>query len=159
MTPRTFRKWTKGLGVSLGALLVLMGSEVVAMDESDPLFVKGRALFNRCRACHAFKPDTRSLSRGPNLWGIVGKKAGSIEGYTEYSRAMLESPVVWTAETIDQYLANPKGFMPGNLMNFIGVPKADERKALVTYLIAVAQAPPPPVQMTGLKLVRVDDRD
>lgn len=130
-----------------------------AANEDDPLFNKGRALFNRCRACHAFKPDTRSLSRGPNLWGIVGRKAGTVEGYAEYSRAIAESKVVWTAETIDQYLKDPKSFIPGNLMNFIGVPKAEERKALVQFLIKVGETPPPKIQMTGLKLYKVDDRD
>jgi cytochrome c len=145
------------LGSMSLAILLLFAQGAVAADESDPLFVKGRSLFNRCRACHAFKPDTRSLSRGPNLWGVIGRKAGSLANYTEYSQSMLESKIVWDTDAIDKYLANPKGYIPGNLMNFIGVPKPEERKAIVAYLARVAAEAPPPAQTTGLKLVRVDD--
>jgi cytochrome c2 len=141
------------------AAAAIAPQSVFAADEDDPLFVKGRSLFGRCRACHAFKPDTRSLSRGPNLWDVVGRKAGTAAGYTEYSRAMLDSKVIWSAETIDSYLADPKGYIPGNLMNFIGVPKPDERKALVNYLVKVTGTAARPEQVTGLKLIRVEDRD
>ncbi len=122
------------IGLLIVATGALFAQGAVAADEDDPLFVKGRSLFGRCRACHAFKPDTRSLSRGPNLWGVVGRKAGTAPGYTEYSQPMLNAKVVWTAETIEKYLADPKGFVPGNLMNFIGVPKPDERANVVAYL-------------------------
>ena len=145
------------IALILAAAFALTAQGAVAADEDDPLFVKGRSIFGRCRACHAFKPDTRSLSRGPNLWGVVGRKAGTAAGYADYSPAMLKANVVWTFETIDKYLADPKGFIPGNLMNFIGVPKPEERKALVTYLVKIANQAPPTTQTTGLKLQRVDD--
>ncbi len=147
------------IGLLIVSAAALLGQGAFAADEEDPLFVKGRSLFGRCRACHAFKPDTRSLSRGPNLWGVVGRKAGTAPGYTEYSQAMLNAQVVWTVETIERYLADPKGFVPGNLMNFIGVPKPDERQALVAYLVKVAGVTAAAPRTTGLKLVKVDDVD
>ncbi len=137
----------------------LLGPATAQDDGSDPLFVKGRSLFNRCRACHAFKPDTRSLSRGPNLWGVVGRKSGTAPGYTEYSPAMQKANVTWTAENIDKYLANPKTFVPENWMNFIGMPKPDERQALLAFLVRISAQSTPVAKTTGLKLYRVDDTE
>ncbi len=147
------------LGIALVASLALIGPAMAQVDQNDPLIIKGETLFNRCRACHAFKPDTRSLSRGPNLWGVVGRKSGTAPGYTDYSQAMLKANVVWTPENIDKYLTDPRKFIPNNLMNFIGVPKPDERQALVAFLVKVSKQAPPTAQTTGLKLYRVDDED
>ena len=147
------------VAMMLAASVTWLGQAVAQVAESDPEFVKGRSLYNRCRACHAIKPDTRSLSRGPNLWGVVGRKAGAAPGYADYSQAMLKSNVIWTPETIDKYLANPKAYMPNNLMNFIGVPKADERQALVAFIVKEASQAAPVAQTTGLKLYRVDDEN
>ena len=153
MSPRTL------VAMMLVASVTWLGQAAAQENESDPLFVKGRSLYNRCRACHAIKPDTRSLSRGPNLWGVVGRKAGAAPGYTDYSPAMLKSTIVWTPETIDKYLANPKSYIPNNLMNFIGVPKADERQALMAFIVKESSQAAPVAQTTGLKLYRVDDED
>ena len=145
------------IGTILLASVATFGQASAQGGQNDPLVMKGETLFNRCRACHAFKPDTRSLSRGPNLWGVVGRKSGTAPGYTDYSQAMLKANITWTAESIDKYLADPKAFIPGNLMNFIGVPKPDERKALLAFLVKISSQTAPVVQTTGLKLYRVDD--
>ena len=145
------------IGAMLLASVAMFGQASAQGDQNNPLVMKGETLFNRCRACHAFKPDTRSLSRGPNLWGVVGRKAGTAPGYADYSQAMLKANVSWTPENIDKYLADPKKFIPNNLMNFIGVPKPDERQALVAFLVKISSQAAPVAQTTGLKLVRVDD--
>ena len=80
---------------------------------------RGQTLFLQCRACHSL--DESGLNKvGPNLYGMFGSKAGFAAGYA-YSDAMTNSGVVWTLETVDQWLARPSQFLPGNRMVFIGI--------------------------------------
>jgi cytochrome c2 len=70
---------------------------------------------------------------GPNLHGVVGRKAGAVDGFS-YSKPVKEGDVTWTEENLDKYLADPKGFIPGNKMAFPGVKKDDERQDIIAYL-------------------------
>ena len=94
---------------------------------------KGEKLFKaRAAQCHtANKGGVNGV--GPNLWGIVGRKSGTVEGFG-YSKANQDSGVVWTAEVLDPYLENPKKFMPGTKMAFAGLKKKDDRLDLIAYL-------------------------
>ena len=65
---------------------------------------------------------------GPSLVGIIGKKAGSEQGYA-YSAAMKNSGIIWTAETLDAFMAAPNKVVPGNRMGFAGEPDAASRNA------------------------------
>jgi len=92
----------------------------------------GEAVFNRsCAVCHAAEAGKNKA--GPSLAGVVGRKAGAVEGF-KYSDAMKNSGVTWSNDTLDKYLADPKAFMPGNRMLYPGLKKEADRKAVIDYL-------------------------
>ena len=82
----------------------------------------GQRVFNQCRACHTANENGRN-GVGPNLFGIVGRPAASIEGF-RYSANMRElgtSGLVWTEERLRAYVANPKAVAPRGSMSFPGL--------------------------------------
>ena len=117
---------------------VLAATAVVAFTASafaDGDAAKGEKVFKKCTACHAVGANAKNKV-GPELNGIVGRKVASIEGF-KYSPAMTEfgaGDKAWDAETIDAYLADPKGFIPKNKMAFAGLKKEDERADVIAYL-------------------------
>lgn len=92
----------------------------------------GRRVFNRCKACHNLTAAERTRL-GPNLDLLFGRKAGSVETY-KYSRALLDADFVWTEKNLADWLTKPNAFLPGNKMQFAGVPKAQDRNDLIAYL-------------------------
>ena len=94
----------------------------------------GRRIFTRCRACHTLTKGARHKV-GPNLWKIIGSKAGSSNAYA-YSKAMTSSEIIWTEESISAYLENPAVFLPKNKMSFAGLRKKSDRDAVIAYLKA-----------------------
>jgi cytochrome c len=92
----------------------------------------GKALFSRCAACHtADKGGPNGL--GPNLYGVVGRKAGSKKDFS-YSNAMRNSGIVWTNQKLDAYITHPADIVPGNRMAFAGLPDAKQRADLIAWL-------------------------
>ncbi|TAN60458.1 MAG: c-type cytochrome [Magnetospirillum sp.] len=87
--------------------------------------------FNACKACH--KTEAGKNGVGPSLFGVVGRKSGTGEGF-KYSDAMKNAPITWDAASLSTYLADPKKTVPGNKMAFAGLKKADEVKEVVEYL-------------------------
>lgn len=93
---------------------------------------EGAAVFKKyCSICHSTEAGKNKI--GPSLDGVVGRKSGSEPGFN-YSAAMKSKGVTWDEKTLDQYLTDPKSFVPGNKMTFAGVKKADERHELIEYL-------------------------
>ena len=70
---------------------------------------------------------------------MFGSKAGAKDGF-RYSDAVLESGIIWSAETLEEWLVKPKDFLPGNKMAFAGVRKESDRDALIAYLKAETAA-------------------
>lgn len=93
----------------------------------------GEQAFAVCANCHT-RQDGQGHRVGPNLHGIVGRKAGSAAGYA-YSPAMQASGITWDAASLDAYLANPLQQVPGGRMSYM-VPDAATRQALIEYLSA-----------------------
>lgn len=89
------------------------------------------AAFLVCGACHAVEPGSHGI--GPSLAGVFGAKAGHASDF-EYSQAMLDSGLTWNAATLDRYLDNPKGVVPGTTMSFAGVKDDAKRAQIVEYL-------------------------
>jgi cytochrome c len=91
---------------------------------------------NACRTCHTVKEgDNR---QGPNLYKIVGRKAGSLPGYG-YSSAMKEAGFVWDADKLDRFIANPDATVSGNNMKpFSGLASADDRAKIIAFLQSAA---------------------
>jgi cytochrome c len=111
------------------ALSVLAPASAAAEDAA-----LGREAYAACAACHELA--AASTPAGPSLLGIAGRRAGSLPDF-RYSRAMANSGVVWTAETLDAYLADPPNAMPGNRMAFAGIQDAALRRSLVAYLLTL----------------------
>ncbi len=85
----------------------LLAGPVISQAAAD-----GEKVFKKCKACHKIGPDAKN-SIGPILTGVVGRPAGSAEGY-KYSKSMLaagESGLVWSEENIAEYLVNPTKYL------------------------------------------------
>ena len=93
----------------------------------------GEKVFAACRTCHVFDEGVNRV--GPSLHKIVGRKAGSVAGFS-YSDANKNSGITWTPDVLFAYLEDPKGYIPGTKMAFPGVKDAQKRADLVAYLEA-----------------------
>ncbi len=114
-----------------------------AAPAADPLTTltsgdaqRGQAIYERCQACHSL---ARNRS-GPKHCGLLGRKAGSLPGFS-YSRALRESGIVWTAASLDRFLANPFKAVPGTRMGYAGVKDPQERADLIAFLAATGPCP------------------
>lgn len=94
--------------------------------------VKGKRIFGRCRACHNLTATKRTRI-GPNLDNLFGRAAGTAEGF-RYSKALSEVDFVWTEQNLNEWLTQPRAFLPGNKMAFAGLKKEQDRKDLMAYL-------------------------
>lgn len=92
----------------------------------------GKRMFMRCMACHNVTANAPNKI-GPNLYGIVGKKAAGVPGF-RYSSALQRSGLTWDMATLDKWLARPAAMVPGTSMVFAGIAKPEERQALIAYL-------------------------
>lgn len=93
----------------------------------------GEKVFGKCRTCHKLDGTDGT---GPHLNGVVDRQKGAAEGYG-YSDALLAmAGDAWTAENLNAFLENPKGYMPGTKMNFAGLPKVEDRANVIAYLAA-----------------------
>ena len=92
----------------------------------------GRQVFARCRSCHTITPGGPNMT-GPNLHGVIGRVAGTHEGFN-YSKAVKAAGFVWDDDHIDHWLQNPRTFLPGNKMTFPGLPDAADRRDVIAFL-------------------------
>ena len=107
------------------------------LAEADP--VKGQKGFKKCAACHTVD-DGGKNKVGPNLWNIVNRTIASHEGFA-YSDAMAELEGVWDFERLSDFIADPKGTVPGTKMAFKGVSKDGARADVLAYLRSLSDAP------------------
>lgn len=118
--------------VSLGGYGCAQQSGAARGASDAAMLQAGEAVFYQCAACHTVTQGGASLM-GPNLRGVFGSQAGTRAGFG-YSRALTASAVVWTEITMDQYLTKPAAFIPATTMAFVGLPRAEDRAALIAYL-------------------------
>ena len=117
------------------ALAVAVAALVAASParaDGDP--AAGKKAFRKCVACHTVQTGKNRV--GPSLAGIVGRQAGTVEGF-KYSTAMQAfgaGGATWDEAAIDAYLADPKGYIKGNKMAFPGLKDAGERADVIAYL-------------------------
>ena len=102
----------------------------------------GEEFFMRkCSSCHdEYKSATHG--KGPNLWNVMGRQAGSAQGF-DYSDAMRQSGHTWNYATLNYYLTDTKRAVPGRIMNFKGIRKDKNRAKLLLFLRSMNDNPPP----------------
>jgi len=88
--------------------------------------------FEVCTSCHSYERDEPALV-GPPLWGVVGRRIASVEGY-DYSPAMKAITGTWDRATLDRFLTNTKAFVPGAKMEMGGVRSAADRAKVIDFL-------------------------
>ncbi len=121
----TGRILTAAIALAFAAAL----SGGTAFAEGDA--AKGKKVFKKCKTCHSFDPGKKKI--GPHLKGIIGRKAGSVEGY-KYSKAMKAADIVWDEANLDAFLKKPKAFLKGTKMTFAGLKKESQRQDVIAYL-------------------------
>jgi cytochrome c len=113
--------------VAFAALALRADLSLAAIDPAA-----GAELFkSRCGICHSAQPGTNKI--GPSLFNVVGRPAGSIDGYP-YSDANRHSGIVWKPEVLDRYLTAPQAMVPGTKMTFPGLKDDQQRAAVIAYL-------------------------
>ncbi|MDH3977156.1 MAG: cytochrome c family protein [Gammaproteobacteria bacterium] len=105
-----------------------------ALDEllANADIKRGETMWYQCRACHSLEEGGPNKV-GPNLYGMFGRKAGLAAGFA-YSDALADSEIVWTPETMSDWLEQPSELIPGNRMVFVGVKDATDRANLIAFL-------------------------
>jgi cytochrome c len=106
------------------AVLLLLTTAAAAED--------GERVFQKCFACHSVVEGENNLP-GPNLRGVVGRKAATLAGF-DFSPALAGSGLVWDDTTLDRFLADPLAAVPGTSMSFPGLRRPEERRAVIAYL-------------------------
>lgn len=89
------------------------------------------ASFGLCVTCHSDQKDRNGL--GPSLFGVVGRRAGTLDGYT-YSPAMKASSMQWDEATIDRFIQDPRDVLPGTKMSLPGIKEPEKRAEIISYL-------------------------
>ncbi len=93
---------------------------------------KGKKVYNKCKACHSINKGGKNKV-GPNLYGIVGRKAAQVKGF-KYSKALKNSGLTWDDATLDKFLKKPKKLVKKTKMAFGGIKKDSQRADLIAYL-------------------------
>ncbi len=125
----------------IAALLVVPFVGVSAQTAGN--LGRGAQAARACLACHSLSPG-RNLTR-PSLWRVVGRKAGTAEGFGRYSAALKASGLKWDEQRLDAGLKGPAALVPGNSVGFVGIADAKAGADLIAYLEAVSAgriAPP-----------------
>ncbi|WP_246201974.1 c-type cytochrome [Sneathiella aquimaris] len=116
--------------LACGTAIVMTLAASTAMAAGDAK--KGEKVFKKCKACHTVDEGGKNKI-GPNLFGVVGKKAGTHDGF-KYSKAMKEADITWDAATLDAFLKKPKKYLKGTKMSFAGLKKDSQRQNVIAYL-------------------------
>ncbi|MBR0682646.1 cytochrome c family protein [Roseomonas eburnea] len=122
---------------ALLALALLTAPAVASAQDA----AAGQRVFNQCRACHTVDQGGRN-GVGPNLHGVFGRRAGSIEGfrYSAPMRAKSAEGLTWNEATLRAYIADPKGIVPAGSMAFAGLRSEQQLNDLIAYLRQAAGA-------------------
>ena len=113
-------------GLCVAAFAIVAAGTAKAADSG-----RGEKLFVECASCHSIEKGVDGV--GPSLFGLFQRKAGEVVDF-RYSPALKRSGITWTAQTLDQYIADPQKSVPGNRMPYSGMPDANERADLIAYL-------------------------
>ncbi len=94
--------------------------------------VNGRRQFAKCKSCHVIEKGGANRV-GPALHSVFGRKAGTAPGF-QYSDAVKNAGFIWDADKLNQWLLDPRGFLPGNRMSFAGIKPEADRRDVIAYI-------------------------
>ena len=109
--------------------VVVLAAAGAAHAQGDA--ARGEQRFEECASCHSMERGHNGV--GPSLHGMFDRKAGEIADY-RYSPALKRSGLVWTARTLDTFIADPQNVVPANRMPYAGMPNPRDRADLIAYL-------------------------
>jgi len=92
----------------------------------------GAKIFKKCAACHSIS-EGGANKIGPALWGVLGRKAGSLSDY-KYSKALIAHGKLWSFDEMNGFLTKPKNWIKGTKMSFAGLKNVKERAAVILYM-------------------------
>lgn len=120
---------------SLLASTILLCAASAAAQQPGGDAAAGQRVFAQCRACHTVDPGGRA-GVGPNLHGVIGRRAASIDGfrYSPSMRQRAEGGLTWTEDNLRAYLRNPKEVVPAGTMSFPGLRNDQQLNDLIAYL-------------------------
>ena len=101
----------------------------------------GAKVFSKCKACHSIAKDGGNKI-GPALWGVIGRKAGSLTDY-KYSKAMAAHGKPWSFEEMNGFLIKPKEWVKGTKMSYAGLKNEKDRAAVILYMNENSDSPLP----------------
>ena len=121
-------------------------NKLESIEQISPLLMnasleKGEKLFKKCGSCHNYKKDSKSKI-GPSLWNIINQPKGNATGFA-YSKALIEFGGNWNYEELNNFLYNPKEYIKGTKMNFVGLKKNQDRADLILWLRQLSDNPIP----------------
>jgi cytochrome c len=93
----------------------------------------GERIFNQCRTCHQVGDKARNAV-GPQLNGLFGRKAGSVEGYSYSAAYKALDNKVWDVDNFTVYIKDPRGVTPGTKMVYAGLKDEAQIKNLIAFL-------------------------
>ncbi len=111
---------------------LLVATMVPALAQGTGDAAKGAEVFHRCMMCHAAEKDAGNRL-GPNLFGVYGRKAGTLAGYS-FSDKLKAADIVWNDETLKTWVMGPQKMVPGTRMTFVGLPNENDAEDVVAYL-------------------------
>jgi cytochrome c len=120
----------RAIAIPAAAIACMWLSTPASAQDSDP----GQIAFNNaCRTCHSIREGDNRL--GPSLHGVIGRKAGSLPAYNNYSDSMKKAELMWDKSNLDRFIANPDQVVPGNNMKpYGGLASAEERAKIMAFL-------------------------
>jgi cytochrome c len=146
VSPKKLEKSVLDIKVETAGPAQAAAEPAVQIDPIAPLMASadaaaGAALLRNCTSCHSFDKGGRN-GVGPNMWGVVGNKKAATAGF-QYSQALTGKAGEWGYEELNQFLANPRAYVPGTRMAYAGMRRAEDRANLIAHLRTLSDNPRP----------------
>ena len=133
----------EGLETATSSVASTEKKEEVKVDITQLLamgdLAHGQKVFKKCSACHMIDAGGKNMI-GPNLWGVIGRTAGSVNDY-KYSKAMIAYAKEWSFEEMNSYLIKPQAYIKGTKMAFAGLRKEKDRASVILYMNSKSASP------------------